>query len=393
MNQTSAKPAGGTALNIPFDTARLDRLLEENKIDAVIVCSRHNIQYMLGGYRFFFFDRHDAIQRSRYLPLLIYQKGRPERTTYVAYKGEQHEVDNGVFWVPKVEAMSRGSVEPMQRAVEHLKSFGDVRTVGVERSFLPADAEEALRTGMPEAKVVEAWSPLERMRALKTPEELRLLREASDRVVDAMLFVMKYAGVGRTKHELVRILRDEEIRRGLVFEYCLIAVGNSLNRAPNDDVWGEGQILSLDSGGNYHGYLGDLCRMAIHGEPDSELVDLLAEIEEIQQAARKPIRPGVSGRALYDAAAPLVKRSASAKWLDFMVHGMGLITHESPRLSYGAEDIDLPLEAGMAISIETTLLHPRRGVIKLEDTVAVTETGWEAYGDQGRGWTRGGTAL
>jgi Xaa-Pro aminopeptidase len=76
-----------------------------------------------------------------------------------------------------------------------------------------------------------------------------------------------------------------------------------------------------------------------------------------------------------------------------MVHGRGLVSHETPRLSYGAEDIDLPLEAHMVVSIETTLLHPRRGVIKLEDTVAVTETGWEAYGDQARGWNRGGTGL
>ena len=35
------------------------------------------------------------------------------------------------------------------------------------------------------------------------------------------------------------------------------------------------------------------------------------------------------------------------------------------------------------------MLHPRRGFIKLEDTVAVTATGWEAYGDASRGWNRG----
>ena len=46
----------------------------------------------------------------------------------------------------------------------------------------------------------------------------------------------------------------------------------------------------------------------------------------------------------------------------------------------------------MVISIETTLQHPRRGFIKLEDTVAVTDNGWEAFGNSGRGWNRGGTA-
>ena len=42
----------------------------------------------------------------------------------------------------------------------------------------------------------------------------------------------------------------------------------------------------------------------------------------------------------------------------------------------------------MVLSIDTTLPHRRRGYIKLEDTVAVTETGWEGYGDGGRGWNR-----
>jgi Xaa-Pro aminopeptidase len=46
----------------------------------------------------------------------------------------------------------------------------------------------------------------------------------------------------------------------------------------------------------------------------------------------------------------------------------------------------------MVISVETTMLHPRRGFIKLEDTVAVTATGYEMFGDTGRGWNRAGTA-
>ena len=72
-----------------------------------------------------------------------------------------------------------------------------------------------------------------------------------------------------------------------------------------------------------------------------------------------------------------------------IVYLMGLVTHESPRLTYSRSDMDKPLEAGMVLSIETTIHHPRRGFIKLEDTVAVTGTGWEAYGDTARGWNRG----
>ena len=74
-------------------------------------------------------------------------------------------------------------------------------------------------------------------------------------------------GPGATKLELVEALRREEVNRGLTFEYRLLTAGTNLNRAPSDKVWGEGDILSLDSGGNYKGYIGDLCRMAIQGEP------------------------------------------------------------------------------------------------------------------------------
>jgi Xaa-Pro aminopeptidase len=159
---------------------------------------------------------------------------------------------------------------------------------------------------------------------------------------------------------------------------------------------GAGDILSLDSGGNYKGYIGDLCRMAIQGEPDSELADLLAEVDEIQMAARKPIRANAKGGEIYASAGEVLKRSSRANSIEFVAHGMGLISHEAPRLTnhgpvpYPAYDSDRPLESGMVISIETTIADPRRGFIKLEDTVAVTDQGWEAFGDRGRGWNRAG---
>src|SRR3954452_19040516 len=51
----------GTAPVIPFDSARLDKLMDDAGIDALLVTSKHNVQYLLGGYRFFFFDYMDAI--------------------------------------------------------------------------------------------------------------------------------------------------------------------------------------------------------------------------------------------------------------------------------------------------------------------------------------------
>ena len=193
-------------------------------------------------------------------------------------------------------------------------------------------------------------------------------------------------------------LKREEVNRGLTFEYCLIAAGSNLNRAPSEQRWEKGDVLSLDSGGNYHGYIGDLARMAILGEPDAELEELLGEIEEIQRIAMKPIKPGVLGGEIYTVAEERLKKSRQHNHLHFLAHGMGLVSHEAPRLTgsgpvkYDGYDADKPLETGMVVSVETTLQHPKRGFIKLEDTVVVTDKGFEIYGEGGRGWNRGGTA-
>ena len=396
MESRSLSSATTEAAPPPFDSARLDDLLDEAGMDAVLISSKHNIQYLFGGYRFFFFDHFDAIGVSRYLPLLVYVKGRPEQSTYIGHAMESYEKDLGKFWTPAFQT-ARATLNSAQLAADHLARLGaDVKRVGVERAFLPADAAELLARELPGVTFVEAHLPLERLRARKTREELDFLRAASELVVNSMLAVIASHGPGATKLELVEALRREEVNRGLTFEYCLITAGTSLNRAPSDQVWGTGDILSLNSGGNYKGYIGDLCRMAIQGEPDSELEDLLGEVDEIQMAARKPIRPGASGGDIYASAGEVLQRSSRANSIEFVAHGMGLISHEAPRLTshgpvpYPAYDADRPLESGMVISIETTIAHPRRGFIKLEDTVAVTDDGWEAFGDRGRGWNRGG---
>jgi Xaa-Pro aminopeptidase len=261
------------------------------------------------------------------------------------------------------------------------------------------DAGTALRSAFAGSEIVDGLFVLERLRAVKSPEELKKLRIASESVIDSMLAVIANHGPGATKRELTEALRREETNRGLVFDYCLITAGTSLNRAPSEQRWGEGDILSLDSGGNYHGYIGDLCRMAVHGEPDAELEDLLAEIETIQRASMKPVKKGAVAGVIYGAAEPLVHKSKHHNNMHFLAHGMGLVSHEAPRLTasgpvpYDAYDASRPLEAGMIVSVETTLQHPQRGFIKLEDTVVVTDKGFEIYGEGGRGWNRGGTAL
>jgi Xaa-Pro aminopeptidase len=394
---TPAEPSG--RVRGPFSADRLDTLMDEARLDVLLATSKHNVQYLLGGHRAMFFDYMDAMGTSRYLPIFVYVKGAPEKAAYIGHRMEGYQREVWPFRVATAHTAAAGSVDAMEMALDHIRKVGLPRRIGVEMAFLPLDAGMALRGTLADVEIVDAVSVLERLRARKSAEELEMLRVASDGVIDSMLAVIANHGPGATKRELTEAVRREETNRGLTFEYCLIAAGTSHNRAASDQRWEEGDVLSLDSGGNFHGYIGDLARMAVLGEPDAELGELLAEIEAIQQAAFAPIRAGAMGGEIYAAAEPLVRRSRQGNHLHFLAHGMGLVSHEAPHLTrrgpvpYSDEDAHRPLESGMVISVETTLMHPRRGFIKLEDTVVVTDDGHEVYGNRARGWNRGGTAV
>lgn len=390
-------PASGSRSLPPFDQARADRLMDEAGLDLLLVSSKHNAQYLLGGYKFIFFSAMDAIGHSRYLPLVLYEKGRPDHAAYVANKMEGGEHHNRPFWTPSFFPAAWGTLDAARLAVEHIRKIGLTRgRIGFEPGFLPADAYLHLSRELPEAEWADATHVLERLRAVKTPSELQKLKTASELITDAMIATIGWAREGSTKREVIERLRGEETLRGLHFEYCLLTLGASHNRAASDQAWAEGEVLSIDSGGNFEGYIGDLCRMGVLGEPDAELEDLLAQVEAIQQAAFAQVRAGALGQDVIAAAEAVLKASPVAGFTDFFAHGMGLISHEVPFLmtdhpvAYEGVDADKPLEAGMVLSVETTMLHPARGFIKLEDTLAVTADGYQMFGEKGRGWNRGG---
>jgi Xaa-Pro aminopeptidase len=393
----STQPQGGLA--IPFDHARLDRLMDAAGIDLLLATSKHNVQYLLGGHRANFFDYMDATGVTRYLPVFVYPKGAPEKAAYVGHRLETFQHQAKPLWTPETMTNANGSVEAMQKATDYVRKAGlKPKRIATEFGFLPYDASKVLRAAFPDADWVDGLFVMERQRLKKSAKELAMLKQASEAVLDSMLATIAKSAPGTTKADVVETLRKEETLRGLTFEYCLITAGTSMNRAPSDQKWEKGDVMSIDSGGNYHGYIGDICRMAIQGEPDAELNDLLAEIESIQRAAFKATRPGALGREIYAAAEPLVMKSKHHNNIEFLAHGMGMVSHEAPRLTdhgpvpYPADDANIPLEVGAVVSVETTLKHPSRGFIKLEDTVVVTETGHEVYGEGARGWNKAGAA-
>ena len=383
--------------SIPFSAAKLDALLDESGIDLLLVSSKHNLQYLLGGYRYYFFEHLDNIGLGRYLPVLGYVKGRPDDTFYVGSGDETWGIEVFPFWPPRISTEAWTSSEAARIAAQFVRSLGiKAPKIGLELEFWTANAWETLRAQLPSATFVDSTEVLEELRAAKSPEELEQMRKAADSIVDSMAATFHWLQEGIAETEVVEHLRQEETSRGLEYGFTLIATGPTFGRGPSSRKIGKGEIISLDTGGQWHGYLADMARMGVLGEPTHLMKELLDEVASVQAAARTPIKAGTLGGAIYEAALKAVEACSHGKEMHFVAHGMGLIAHEAPRLTatgpipYSDKHAKRPLEIGMVLSIETSLKHPDVGFVKLEDTVAVSDTGWDAFGDWARGWNRPG---
>src|ERR1017187_4375204 len=234
-----------SVLKIPFDHRRLDRLMDEAGIDVVIATSKHNVAYLLGGHRANFFDYMDATGITRYLPVLVYPKAKPEQAAYIGHRLEKFQRDVKPMWTGETQTSSAGSAAANQKAVDYMRKAGmKPKRIAAEFGFLPYDASIVLRNAFPDADWVDALYVLERQRAKKSADELAKLKIASEAVLASMQAVIAGHGPGVSKNDVVEALRREETNRGLTFEYCLITCGTSMNRAPSEQKWQAGDITS-----------------------------------------------------------------------------------------------------------------------------------------------------
>lgn len=379
----------------PFSTAKLDSLLDESGIDVLLVTSKHNVQYLLGGYRYYFFEHMDTIGLGRYLPVLGYVKGRLDQAFYVGSGDEAWGIEVFPFWPQRISTEVWTSTEAACIAAEFVKSLGITNPrIGLELEFWTANAWDNLKAALPNATFLDGAEILEEVRAAKSSKELDQLRQAAACIVDSMVATFEWVREGKSETEIVEHLRLEETSRGLDYGFTLIASGPTFGRGASARRVSKGEVISIDTGGQWRGYLADMARMGVLGEPTALMKELLDEVLSVQTAARTPIKAGTLGGAIYEFAGKALESCPHRQDMHFVAHGMGLIPHEAPRLTangpipYSDKHAKRPLETGMVLSIETHVKHPEVGFVKLEDTVAVTDSGWEAFGDWGRGWNR-----
>ncbi|GAA0521177.1 Xaa-Pro peptidase family protein [Deinococcus depolymerans] len=258
--------------------------------------------------------------------------------------------------------------------------------VGFEAESLSVADLEQLRACWAGATLVSTAGLLADLRTVKTPDEVRAVREAqalADRVFTQVRPMIR-AGVREldVAVEIETLLR----RAGAESAFDIIVASGPRGAMPHGvasgRVIGDGELVTVDMGARLNGYNSDMTRTVAVGTPSDEMRRVYRAVLEAEQAAVAAVRPGVSGAEL-DALARgiLTGHGLGEAFAHSLGHGVGLMVHEGPSLRGASEDI---LRPGMIVTVEPGAYLPGVGGVRIEDLVLVTDDGHEVLSSSER---------
>lgn len=232
-------------------------------------------------------------------------------------------------------------------------------------------------------KLLPVDSPVRMLRMIKDAEEIALLRQSAALGAEGFDFVASLLREGITENEValeLEIFWKRRGSKGVAFEPIIAFGSNSAmpHYRSGNVALKNGMNVLIDIGVNYHNYLSDMTRVLFLGEPDPKMKEIYSVAAQAQRAAMAVCRPGTLIGQVDRAARELIAQHGYGSFFTHSLgHGVGLEIHELPTLRQKAPYDTLPLEAGMCITIEPGIYLPGFGGVRLEDTIVITESGYE----------------
>ena len=264
--------------------------------------------------------------------------------------------------------------DPYQAVAQRL---GSPATVGLAAQMW-AMMVLRFRDAMPGARQALAASALRALRIRKTPAEVAALAEAGAAIDRVHSRVPDFLVPGRTEADVAADIAEAIVAEGHS-EVAFVIVGSGPHGADPHHSYSDrelrvGDIVVVDIGGAYEpGYNSDSTRTYSIGEPNAEVAQQYSVLQRAQRAAVGAVRPGVTAEEVDAAARGVLAEAGLAEYFVHRTgHGIGLSVHEEPYIVAGN---DLPLEAGMAFSVEPGIYFPGRWGARIEDIVVVGEDG------------------
>jgi|Deesub1362B_J571_1020462.scaffolds.fasta_scaffold00379_33 Xaa-Pro aminopeptidase len=363
---------------------RLEEVLSAEGIAGACLFSPHNIFYF-SRFAFIATERPIALAWAfgkrpvLFVPLLEREHAEEacdvEVATYPEYPDERH---------------------PMERLADLLRDLGlEGKKIGADSDgygggygYRGPKLSEVL-----EAEVVLAKDTLERMMAVKSPEEIELLRESAKWANLAHSLLQEYTRPGLTETEIAARAAFEAsaaMFRALGPNYRPTRVGLPVHVGYRGQIGPrsavphaittnarirQGDVLVTGATADVGGYWAELERTMIVGKPTEKQRHYFELMVAAQDLALAEIKPG---RRCADVDRKVrdffVQEGIGEYWRHHTGHALGIRMHEAPFLDIGDDTV---IEPGMVFSVEPGIYIPGFAGFRHSDTVVVTETGAE----------------
>jgi len=344
--------------------SRLQTLQEElpkHKLGALLIGHLPNIRYLCGF--------------SGSAGLLVISDRQSEFFTDGRYTVQsREEVDGARIRIQKGKSA-------FAAVIDWLTERKGVKRLGIEAAYMTVADREALdkRRGRG-VRIVKAPSLVERMRMIKSPDEIAKIRAACE-LGDTLLRPLTAALKPGSSESQVAGQIELAARNGGADQmaFTTIIAGGKRSALPHGRaspaaIPGRGFVV-CDFGVILSGYCSDMTRTLHVGRPSTEARRVYEAVRGAQQAAIEAVRPGNTVGEVDAAARKLLQKRGLGKYFTHSTgHGLGLEIHEAPRVAAGQTET---LRSGMIITVEPGVYLPGKFGIRIEDTVVVTETGCE----------------
>jgi Xaa-Pro aminopeptidase len=264
-----------------------------------------------------------------------------------------------------------------------LLSSHPLSALGIEAHALTVrDAERV--SGLSRSRIVPTSELVERLRMVKSPEEVAAIRDAASLAQSALMEVLPRVRVGQSEREIGAMLEEALRRHGSEWHpFPTIVASGPRSALPHARTSARtvapGEWLLLDFGAQVDGYCADLTRTVVVGRADERQRTIHDLVRTAQGRALEHLRAGMTGRE-GDALARdvIAARGFGEAFGHSLGHGIGLEVHEAPRV---APTTEAPLPAHAVVTVEPGIYLPGWGGVRLEDDVYLGPGGPERLSD------------
>ena len=327
----------------------------------------------------------------------------PENRRYLSgytAKDTQFTESSGSLLINKTDCLlvtdSRYTLQARNQASEFdikiisqdmIKSFCDIvlemgsETLGFEEHYLTCWHHRQISDILSKASSPVSLTPLnslvENMREVKDADEIRAIKASAALISSVLDKVIEKLEPGQTELEVALQVENRAREAGadeLAFPSIVASGPNSAwpHAVPTNRRLKRGEPVILDVGVNLNGYCSDITRTVFLGKPGPDLKKIYKTVRQAQLSAIKEIKPGIQSDEPDALARQIISEAGYGKYFGHALgHGVGLATHERPRL---APTKPVILKEGMIVTVEPGIYIPDIGGVRLEEMVQVVNS-------------------